>query len=156
MVMSVNKVILLGNVGRDAEIRELPNGGRVANFSIATEERWRDKQTGEQRERTEWHRIVVFNPMLIDIVEDRVFKGTRVYIEGQLQTRRWQDPSGYDRFTTEIALQRFGSRIIVLNDRRYDEKHGNDAAATRGRGVYSAHATAEPTHDDNYDEEVPF
>ncbi len=156
MVMSVNKVILLGNVGRDPEIRELPNGGRVANFSIATEERWRDKQTGEQRERTEWHRIVVFNPMLINIVDDRVFKGTRVYIEGQLQTRRWQDPSGYDRFTTEIALQRFGSRIIVLNDRRHNEGHGNDAADTRTHGAYSGRATAEHAHEDEFDEEVPF
>jgi single-strand DNA-binding protein len=155
MVMSVNKVILLGNVGRDPEIRELPNGGRVANFSIATEERWRDKQTGEQRERTEWHRIVVFNPMLIDIVDDRVFKGTRVYIEGQLQTRRWQDPSGYDRFTTEIALQRFGSRIIVLNDRRYDEGH-DDAGTGRGRGTYPARVQADHSQDADYDEEVPF
>ena len=155
MVMSVNKVILLGNVGRDPEIRELPNGGRVANFSIATEERWRDKQTGEQRERTEWHRIVVFNPMLIDIVDDRVFKGTRVYIEGQLQTRRWQDPSGYDRFTTEIALQRFGSRIIVLNDRRYDDSH-DDSAAARGRGTYPSRTQAEHSHDADYEEEVPF
>ena len=155
MVMSVNKVILLGNVGRDPEIRELPNGGRVANFSVATEERWRDKQTGEQRERTEWHRIVVFNPMLIDIVDDRVFKGTRVYIEGQLQTRRWQDPSGYDRFTTEIALQRFGSRIIVLNDRRYDDGH-DDSGAGRGRGRYPPRAQADHSQDTDYDEEGPF
>ena len=155
MVMSVNKVILLGNVGRDPEIRELPNGGRVANFSIATEERWRDKQTGEQRERTEWHRIVVFNPMLIDIVDDRVFKGTRVYLEGQLQTRRWQDPSGYDRFTTEIALQRFGSRIIVLNDRRYDESR-DDSGAGRSRETYPSRVQADHSQDTDYDEEVPF
>ncbi len=154
MVMSVNKVILLGNVGRDPEIRELPNGGRVANFSIATEERWRDKQTGEQRERTEWHRIVVFNPMLIDIVDDRVFKGTRVYLEGQLQTRRWQDPSGYDRFTTEIALQRFGSRIIVLNERRYDDGHGEDVPRGRGSSAPGRIGTEHTPHD--YDDEVPF
>ncbi len=155
MVMSVNKVILLGNVGRDPEIRDLPNGGRVANFSVATEERWRDKQTGEQRERTEWHRIVVFSPMLIDIVVDRVFKGTRVYIEGQLQTRRWQDPSGYDRFTTEIALQRFGSRIIVLTDHRYDDGH-DDSGTARGSGSYSARTHADHPRGSGYDDEVPF
>ncbi len=155
MVMSVNKVILLGNVGRDPELRDLPNGGRVANFSVATEERWRDKQTGEQRERTEWHRIVVFNPMLIDIVVDRVFKGTRVYIEGQLQTRRWQDPSGYERFTTEIALQRFGSRIIVLTDQRYGDEHA-DGGAARGRSAYPPRTHVSDPHDPEFEGEVPF
>ena len=106
MAGSVNKVILIGNLGRDPEIRTTNNGAKVANFPLATSETWRDRQSGERRERTEWHRVVIFNENLIDVAERFLKKGSKVYIEGQLQTRKWQGQDGRDNYTTEIVLQR--------------------------------------------------
>ena len=114
---SVNKVILVGNLGRDPEIRSLNNGGRVANMSVATSDRWRDRQTGEQRERTEWHRVVVFDDKLVEIVEKYVRKGQKVYLEGEIQTRKWSDQSGQERYTTEVVLQRFRGQLTMLGGR---------------------------------------
>ena len=107
MAGSVNKVILVGNLGRDPEVRSTQNGDKIVNFSIATSERWKDKSTGEQREKTEWHRIVIFNENLARIAEQYLRKGSSVYVEGQLQTRKWQDQSGAEKYTTEVVLQRY-------------------------------------------------
>ena len=129
MAGSVNKVILVGNVGKDPEIRRFPNGGQVANFSLATSESWRDRATGERKERTEWHRIAVFNEGLCKVVEQYVKKGSKLYIEGQLQTREWEDQQGQKRYTTEIVLQGFNSTLTML-----DARGGADG----DRGSYGA------------------
>ncbi len=114
---SVNKVILIGNLGRDPEVRTMSNGGRLANLSVATSERWKDRQSGEQREKTEWHRVVIFDDKLVDVAERFLNKGSKVYLEGQLQTRKWQDQSGQDRYSTEVVLQRFRSQLTMLDSR---------------------------------------
>ena len=117
MAGSVNKVILIGNVGRDPEIRSTQDGTRIANLSLATSENWRDKNTGERRERTEWHRVVIFNERLVDVVEKYVKKGAKLYIEGALQTRKWTDKEGQERYTTEVVLQRFRGELTMLDSR---------------------------------------
>ncbi|MGH6886092.1 MAG: single-stranded DNA-binding protein, partial [Geminicoccales bacterium] len=117
MAGSVNKVILVGNLGRDPEIRTMQDGGKVANLSVATSESWRDKSSGERRERTEWHRVVVFNDRLVDVIEKYLKKGAKVYLEGQLQTRKWQDQSGQDRYSTEVVLQRYRGELTMLDTR---------------------------------------
>ncbi|HTZ68007.1 MAG TPA: single-stranded DNA-binding protein [Roseiarcus sp.] len=117
MAGSVNKVILIGNLGKDPEVRRLNSGDQVVNFTLATSETWRDKTTSERREKTEWHNIVIFNENLCKIVEQYCKKGTKVYLEGQLQTRKWQDQSGNDRYTTEIVLQRFRGELMLLDSR---------------------------------------
>jgi single-strand DNA-binding protein len=117
MAGSVNKVILIGNLGKDPEIRSTNDGTRIANFTLATSENWRDKASGERRERTEWHRVVVFNDRLTDIVEKYLKKGAKVYIEGALQTRKWTDKEGQERYTTEVVLQRFRGELTMLDSR---------------------------------------
>ena len=117
MAGSVNKVILVGNLGRDPEIRSMQNGGRVCNLSVATSETWNDKQSGERREKTEWHRVVIFDDRLVDVCEKYLRKGRKVYLEGQLQTRKWQDQSGQDRYSTEVVLQRFRGELQLLDSR---------------------------------------
>jgi len=114
---SVNKVILVGNLGRDPEVRRLNSGDQVVNFTLATSENWRDKATGERREKTEWHRVVVFNEGIGKIVEQYCKKGSKVYVEGQLQTRKWTDQSGAEKYTTEIVLQRFRGELTLLDSR---------------------------------------
>lgn len=111
---SVNKVVLVGNLGRDPEVRTLNSGDKVVNMSIATSERWNDKTTGEKKERTEWHRVVIFNPHLGDVAEKYLKKGSSVYIEGQLQTRKYTDNSGVEKYTTEVVLQRFRGELVLL------------------------------------------
>ncbi len=117
MAGSVNKVILIGNLGRDPEVRSFPNGGKVCNLAVATSERWRDKQTGEQRERTEWHRVAIYNENLVNIAERYLRKGSKVYLEGQLETRKWQDQSGQDRYTTEVSLRPYRGEMTLLDSR---------------------------------------
>jgi single-strand DNA-binding protein len=117
MAGSVNKVILVGNVGKDPEIRRTQDGRPIANLSLATSETWRDKNTGERRERTEWHRVVIFNEGLCKVVEQYVKKGAKLYIEGQLQTRKWQDQQGQDRYSTEVVLQGFNGSLTMLDSR---------------------------------------
>ena len=117
MAGSVNKVILVGNLGNDPEVRNLPSGGKVVNLSIATSERWRDRNSGEQREKTEWHRVVIFSEGLARVAEQYLKKGSKVYIEGQLQTRKWQDQSGADKYSTEVVLQNFNSSMVLLDGR---------------------------------------
>ncbi|MEQ8285235.1 single-stranded DNA-binding protein [Thalassospira sp.] len=129
MAGSVNKVILVGNLGRDPEIRFTQAGKKIANFSIATSEQWRDRQSGERRERTEWHRIVVFNEGLADVVERFVKKGSKLYIEGVLRTRKWQGQDGKDNYTTEIVLEGFNSNLTML-----DNRGGEGGGASSGGG----------------------
>ena len=121
---SVNKVILVGNLGRDPEIRTMQNGNRVANLSVATSERWFDKRANERREKTEWHRVVIFDEKLIDVVEQYVHKGSKIYLEGQLQTRKWTDQSGVEKYSTEVVLQRFRGVLTML-----DSKGDSDGAS---------------------------
>ena len=117
MAGSVNKVILIGNLGRDPEVRSFPNGGKVVNLRIATSERWRDRNTGENKERTEWHSVAIFNEALARVAEQYLRKGSKVYVEGQLETRKWQDQSGQDRYTTEVVLRPFRSELTMLDGR---------------------------------------
>ncbi|NKL38809.1 single-stranded DNA-binding protein [Rhizobium leguminosarum bv. viciae] len=128
MAGSVNKVILIGNVGADPEIRRTQDGRPIANLRIATSETWRDRNSGERREKTEWHTVVVFNEGLCKVVEQYVKKGAKLYIEGQLQTRKWQDQQGQDRYSTEVVLQGFGSTLTMLDGR------GDGGGASGGRG----------------------
>jgi single-strand DNA-binding protein len=117
MAGSVNKVILVGNLGRDPEVRSTQDGSKVANLSLATSESWKDKNSGERRERTEWHKVAIFNERLVDVAEKYLKKGSKVYIEGQLQTRKWTDQSGQERYTTEIVLNRFRGELTMLDGR---------------------------------------
>src|SRR6267142_1779507 len=115
MAGSVNKVILVGNLGKDPEVRRMQDGRAIVNLSVATSENWRDKATGERREKTEWHRVVIFNEALAKIAEQYLKKGAKVYVEGQLQTRKWQDQQGQDKYTTEVVLQNYSSTLTMLD-----------------------------------------
>jgi single-strand DNA-binding protein len=126
MAGSVNKVILIGNLGRDPEVRSFQNGGKVCNLRIATSETWKDRNTGERREKTEWHSVAIFQEGLVRIAEQYLKKGSKVYIEGQLQTRKWQDQSGADKYSTEVVLQGFGGTLTMLD--------GRDGAGSGGGG----------------------
>ncbi len=141
---SVNKVILVGNLGRDPEVRSLQNGNKLCNLSVATSERWKDKNSGEQREKTEWHRVVIFDDRLVDVAEKYLNKGSKVYLEGQLQTRKWQDQSGQDKYSTEVVLQRFRGQLVMLDSK-------GDASEPAGLAVQPA---ASPG--DDLDDEIPF
>lgn len=123
---SVNKVILVGNVGKDPEARTMSNGDRVVSFSLATSESWRDKSTGERKERSEWHKVVIFNEGLVKVAESYVKKGSKVYVEGQLQTRKWSDKDGVERYSTEVVLQRFRGELTLLGDRKADEGEAHE------------------------------
>ena len=126
---SINKVILVGNLGKDPEVRAMQNGDKVVQLSIATSERWKDKNSGEQRDRTEWHRVVIFNQFHVKIAEQYLKKGNTIYLEGQLQTRKWVDQNGQDKYTTEIVLQAFKGELTLLGSRNNDvslEDHGNN------------------------------
>ena len=144
---SVNKVIIIGNLGRDPEVRNFPNGGKVCNLRIATSERWRDKASGEQREKTEWHSVAIFNEGLVRIAEQYLRKGSTVYIEGQLETRKWQDQSGADRYSTEIALRPYRGELKMLGGR---SEGGSQQREDQGSGY------DEPSQSDDMDDEIPF
>ncbi|MDF1708443.1 MAG: single-stranded DNA-binding protein [Paracoccaceae bacterium] len=131
MAGSVNKVILVGNLGRDPEVRTFQNGGKVCNLRIATSETWKDKQSGERKERTEWHSVAIFNEALAGVAERYLKKGSKVYIEGKLQTRKWQDQSGADRYTTEVVLQGFDGNLTML-----DSPSGSGGGGAGGGGSY--------------------
>jgi single-strand DNA-binding protein len=127
MAGSVNKVILVGNLGRDPEVKSMQDGRNMVNMSVATSETWRDRQSGERKERTEWHRVVVFNEKLAEVVQKYVKKGSKVYLEGQLTTRKWTDQSGQERYTTEVVIPRFGGQLTML-----DGRSGGDGASMGG------------------------
>lgn len=156
MAGSVNKVILIGNLGNDPDIRSMQTGSRVANLSIATSESWKDRNTGERKERTEWHRVVVFNEGLVSICENYLRKGAKVYIEGQLETRKWTDQNGQDKYTTEVVLRPFRGELTMLDSRGgseggYQQQSRPMAAAASGGGS----AAAAPVHDD-FEDDIPF
>ena len=155
MAGSVNKVILLGNLGRDPEVRTFQNGGKVCNLRIATSERWRDRNTGENRERTEWHSVAIFSEGLVRVAEQYLKKGSKVYIEGQLETRKWQDQSGQDRYSTEVVLRNFGSSMVMLDGRGEGGGSGGGdyggGASSGGGGGYSP--SSAPS---DMDDEIPF
>ncbi len=134
MAGSLNKVMLIGNLGRDPEIRTFQNGGKVCNLRIATSENWKDRNTGERRERTEWHTVAIFNEGLVRVCEQYLRKGSKVYIEGQLQTRKWQDQSGNDRYSTEVVLQGFGSTLTMLDGRSEGGGGGQGGGYGGGQG----------------------
>ncbi len=162
MAGSVNKVILVGNLGADPEIRTLNSGDRVANLSLATSERWRDKASGEMRERTEWHRVVIFNDNLVQLVENYLRKGSKVYVEGQLQTRKWTDQNGQERYTTETVLQRFRGELHMLDNRRMEGEGGmNNISQDQERALppqssQPAPAKAEESFSADLDDDIPF
>jgi single-strand DNA-binding protein len=159
MAGSVNKVILLGNLGADPEIRSTQSGQKIANMRLATSESWRDKATGERKEKTEWHRIVVFNENLVRVIENYVKKGSKIYVEGQLQTRKWQDQSGADRYSTEVVLQGFNSQLTLL-DRAPGTGGAMPADAGDDFGQSGPMARPAPAKAQNFarelDDEVPF
>lgn len=133
MAGSVNKVILVGNLGRDPEVRRMSSGDPVVNLRIATSETWRDKATGERKEKTEWHSVVIFNENLARVAEQYLRKGSKVYVEGQLQTRKWQDQTGQERYTTEIVLQRFRGELTILDSRGGGEGSYDDPGQSQGQ-----------------------
>jgi single-strand DNA-binding protein len=162
MAGSVNKVILVGNLGADPEIRRLNSGDPVVNLRIATSETWRDKNSGERKEKTEWHSVVIFNDNLAKVAEQYLKKGMKVYVEGQLQTRKWQDQTGQDRYTTEIVLQKFRGELQML-DSRGQGAEGGQVSYDRGGGRGSDFGQSEPAQgggrggfSQELDDEIPF
>jgi len=164
MAGSVNKVILIGNLGNDPEVRTFQNGGKVCNLSIATSETWKDKQSGERKERTEWHRVAIFSEPLVRVAEQYLKKGSKVYLEGQMETRKWQDQSGQDKYTTEVVLRPYRSELTMLDGRRdggggggYDQQGGGSYSQGGGGGGYSG--GSEPPRESyapDLDDESPF
>lgn len=159
MAGSVNKVILVGNLGRDPEVRTLNNGGKVVNLNLATSETWRDKQSGDRQERTEWHKVVIFNENLADVAERFLRKGSKVYVEGQLQTRKYTDKDGVEKYTTEVVLQRYRGELTMLDGKGEggggggsfggggrEDSYGGSSSGGGGRGGGAA----------DLDDEIPF
>lgn len=158
MAGSVNKVILLGNLGRDPEVRQTQDGTKIVHLAIATSERWRDRQSGEQRERTEWHRVVIFNERLGEVAEKYLSKGRQVYVEGQLQTRKWTDQSGQEKYTTEVVLQRFRGELTLIGGRGDDSGgggYGGGDSYGGGSGSSSGGSSGGGSYGD-LDDEIPF
>ena len=149
MAGSINKVILVGNLGNDPEIKSMPNGGKVANLSVATSEQWKDKATGERKSRTEWHRVVIWDEYLLGFAERFLRKGSKVYTEGELQTRKWQDKNGHDRYATEIVLRKYKGQLIGLDAPGANEVSAHNQA--KANGYQPDPARQEPLND-----EIPF
>ncbi len=159
MAGSVNKVILVGNLGKDPEVRRMQDGRPVVNMSVATSESWRDKTTGERKEKTEWHRVVIFNENLGRVAKNYLRKGSKVYLEGQIQTRKWQDQSGADKYSTEVVLQRFRGELVLLDKREgggsFDDS-GDSAAGFGSGGASRPQSRPQPAFDSDLDDDVPF
>ena len=154
MAGSVNKVILVGNLGADPEVRHTNDGNPIVNMRVATSERWRDRGSGEQRERTEWHRVVIFNERLGEVAQKYLRKGSKVYLEGQLQTRKWQDQQGQDRYLTEVVLQRYRGELTMLDSRGEGAAAGGASGGTdRPGGDYSSPPAGGGA---DLDDEIPF
>ena len=156
MVGSVNKVILLGNLGRDPEIRSMQSGSKMANFSIATSKRWKDRNTQEQKEKTSWHNIVIFGDGLVDIVEKYVKKGSKVYIEGELQTRKWQDQEGKDRYTTEVVLQGYNCNLTLLDSRNQSNSIDKQSESSQDSAISDENFDTSSSDSSDLDEDIPF
>lgn len=159
MAGSVNKVTLVGNLGKDPEVRNTQNGGRIVSMTLATSESWTDKTSGERREKTEWHRIVIFNERLAEVAERFLKKGRKIYLEGALQTRKWTDQSGVERFTTEVVLERFRGELTLLDSNR-DAGGGEEGDSGQGRGSTARQPASAGAGDwspsGGMDEEIPF
>ena len=151
MAGSVNKVILVGNLGKDPEVRRMTSGDPVVNLSIATSESWRDKASGEKKEKTEWHRVVIFNKNLAEVAEKYLRKGAKVYVEGQLQTRKWTDKDGAEKYSTEVVLQNFRGELTMLDSRGGGGEGGGFGGGARGAGEAPASFQR-----DEMDDEIPF
>ncbi len=157
MAGSVNKVILVGNLGRDPEVRQFQNGGQVCNLSIATSENWKDRSTGERKEKTEWHRVAIFSEGLVRVAQSYLRKGSKVYLEGQLETRKWQDQSGQDRYTTEIVLRGYNSNLTMLDGPGGAGGGGGSAGYDQGGGgPRQMEGPAEDYSRQGLDDEIPF
>ncbi len=161
MAGSVNKVILVGNLGRDPEVRTFQNGGKVCNLRIATSETWKDKATGERRERTEWHSVAIFSEPLARVAEQYLKKGSKIYVEGQLETRKWQDQSGNDRYSTEVVLRPYRSELTILDSRGGGgEGGGGGGGGYDDRGSYGGGGGggggSQPAPRQELDDEIPF
>jgi single-strand DNA-binding protein len=161
MAGSVNKVILVGNLGKDPEIRRTQDGRPIANLSVATSETWRDKATGERKEKTEWHRVVIFNEGLAKVAEQYLKKGAKVYVEGQLQTRKWTDQSGAEKYTTEVVLQGFNSTLTMLDGRGgggggFSDEPSGDFGASGTSAAPPRRAVAAGSRNSDMDDDIPF
>lgn len=156
MAGSINKVILVGNLGADPKVNTTQNGSKVVNLSVATSDTWKDKVSGERKERTEWHRVVVFNSQLADVAEKYLRRGSKVFIEGQLQTRKWEDANGQERYTTEVVLQNFSGNLVMLDGRG----DGTGAGAAAGSDVFAGSASggwdSAPAAAPSLDDDIPF
>ena len=153
MVGSVNKVILLGNLGRDPEIRSMQSGSKMASFSIATSKRWKDKNTQEQKEKTSWHNVVVFGDGLVNIVENYVKKGSKIYVEGELQTRKWQDQDGNDKYTTEVILQGYNCNLTLLDSRNNTNQ---SSEITQESSIADEKTESQTSDSEDPEEDIPF
>jgi single-strand DNA-binding protein len=153
MAGSVNKVILIGNLGADPEVRKFQNGGSVCNLRIATSENWKDKNTGERREKTEWHSVAIFSEGLTRIAEQYLRKGSKIYIEGQLETRKWQDKNGNDRYSTEVVLRNFNSSMVMLDGR---SSSGGGGGNDRAAGGMSEQSSSSGGQSYEMDDDIPF
>ena len=153
MAGSVNKVILLGNIGKNPDIKSTQNGSKLASFSIATSKRWKDKQTQEYKDKTEWHKVVVFGEGLVDIVDKYVKKGSKIYIEGELQTRKWQDQTGNDRYTTEVILQGFNSTLTLLDKR---DNSTSISEKSEENIIENNNPKSQNETDSSIDDDIPF
>ena len=151
MAGSVNKVILVGNLGRDPEVRSMQNGGELVNLSIATSEQWRDRNSNEKKEKTEWHRVVIFNENLVRVAKDFLQKGKKVYIEGQLQTRKWQDQTGNDRYSTEVVLGKFRGELQILDGRNSMSENQSSISDDS-----STQQTIPDSVGEDFDDDIPF
>ncbi|MBN8530378.1 MAG: single-stranded DNA-binding protein [Alphaproteobacteria bacterium] len=163
MAGSINKVILVGNLGRDPEVRTTQDGKEIANLNVATSDSWRDRNTGERRERTEWHRVVIFNDGLVTIAKNYLRKGSKVYLEGSLQTRKWTDQAGVERYSTEIVLQGFGSNLTLLDNPRNNNSDSYSEGGSAGyennggqRGNYQQRPQKAAASAEDLDDEIPF
>ena len=160
MAGSINKVILIGNLGTDPEVRNFQNGGKVCNLSIATSENWKDKNTGERRDKTEWHRVAIFSEPLVRVAEQYLRKGSKVYIEGQLETRKWQDQSGSDRYATEVVLRPYRSELTMLDARSEGNTQNIGYSSEIDNGYHNenigASAKSAPSLSQDLDDEIPF
>jgi len=158
MAGSVNKVILIGNLGADPEIRSLGSGDRVANLRVATSETWRDRSSGERKEKTEWHRVVVFNENIVKVCENYLRKGAKIYVEGSLQNRKWTDQSGVEKFSTEVVLQKFRGELTMLDGRGGDAKQGQGGYSNGGGFSSGPRQSSGPREEfsQDLDDEIPF
>ena len=149
MAGSINKVLLVGNIGQDPQVRTMQSGQKVVSFSLATSDRWRDRQSGEQKEQTEWHRIVIFSPNLVEVAERMLQKGTKLYIEGTLRTRKWQNQQGVDTYTTEVVLNQFNGTMVILSGAKAVDSMSGSAPA-------AAPAPAEEISISEIGDDIPF